>query len=65
MDGSSTPSASGARIFLNDPKGKMIEYALCFAFSISNNEAEYEAFLTNLKLATKMEVLELQVFSEL
>ena len=56
MDGSSTPSASGMGIILTNPKGEAIEYALCFAFPVSNNEAEYKALLTGLKLAEELGV---------
>ena len=59
MDGSSTSSASGMEIILTTPKEKAVEYALPFAFSTSNNEAEYEALLTGLKLAVELEVPEL------
>ena len=64
VDGSSTPSASGAGIILTSPTGEMIEYALSFAFSASNNEAEYEALFIGLKLAGELWVLELRVFSD-
>ena len=59
MDESSTPSASGAGIILTSPKGEEVEYALHFAFSASNNEVEYEALLTDLKLAAELGVPEL------
>ena len=53
VDGLYTPSASGAWIILTSPKGEAIEYVLRFAFPASNNEVEYEALLTSLKLAMK------------
>ena len=64
VDVSSTPSASGTGVILTNLVGETIEYALCFAFSASNNEAEYEALLTDLKLARELRVLELWVFSD-
>ena len=64
VDGSSTPSASGTGIILTRLMGETIEYALHFTFSASNNEAEYEALLTSLKLAEGLGVSELRVFSD-
>ena len=63
MDGSSTPSASGIGIILTSLDKEVIEYALRFAFPTSNNEAEYEALITSLKLSKEMNILELKVFS--
>ena len=59
VDGSSTPSASGAGIILTSSTGKAVEYTLHFAFPTSNNEAKYEVLLTGLKLAQELGVLEL------
>ena len=42
----------------------VFEYALWFAFSTSNNKAEYEALITGLKLAKELRILELKVFSD-
>ena len=42
----------------------MFEYALQFAFSASNNEAEYEALITGLTLAKELGAQELKVFSD-
>ncbi|GJV41832.1 hypothetical protein Tco_1420272 [Tanacetum coccineum] len=39
---------SGARLMLNNPKGKEYTYALCFEFKITNNEAGYEALLAGV-----------------
>ena len=50
-------------IILTNPKEEAVEYALHFSFPISNNEAEYEALLIGLKLATELKVLELRVFN--
>ena len=64
MDGLSTSSASGAGIILTNPEGETVEYALCFAFHASNNEVEYEALFTGLKLAAELGITELQVFND-
>ena len=48
VDRSTTLSESGARIILISLNNATIEYALRFAFSASNNEAEYEALIIGL-----------------
>ncbi|GJZ10959.1 reverse transcriptase domain-containing protein [Tanacetum coccineum] len=47
---------SGAGLILIDPKGAEYSYALRLNFSNSNNDAEYEALLAGLRIATKMKV---------
>ena len=64
MDGSSTPSASGAGIILSNPEGGTIEYALYFAFLALNNEVEHKALIISLKLVAELKVSELRVFSD-
>lgn len=49
-DGSSTKNAKGAGVVLV-LEGKIMKYAVRLQFLATNNEAEYEAFLTGLKLA--------------
>ena len=56
IDGSSTSSASGTGIVLIPPEDATLEYALQFSFPTTNNEAEYEALITGLKLAKELEI---------
>lgn len=53
VDGSSNDGESGARLILHllEPKLVRIEYALRLNFKTSNNKVEYEALLTDLRLA--------------
>ena len=56
---------SGAGLVLRGPQGPnetKISYALKFGFSASNNEAEYEALITGLKLDRTLELRELRFF---
>ncbi|GJX26297.1 reverse transcriptase domain-containing protein [Tanacetum coccineum] len=62
--GASSNDGSGACLILTDPHGNEVTYALRFEFPISNNEAEYEALIAGLELATRLEVTHLQVFSD-
>ncbi|KAK3020146.1 hypothetical protein RJ639_003254 [Escallonia herrerae] len=64
VDGSSAVGSSGARIILISPEGFTIEYALCFGFQASNNEAEYEALLAGIRLAHALKVDSLSVYSD-
>ncbi|KAK3010667.1 hypothetical protein RJ639_010839 [Escallonia herrerae] len=63
VDGSSAVGSSGAEIILITPEGFMAEYALRFGFQASNNEAEYEALLTGIRLAHALKVDSLSVYS--
>ncbi|PNY17944.1 retrotransposon-related protein, partial [Trifolium pratense] len=63
VDGSSNPQGSGAGIILENNKGVLIEVSLELAFSTTNNQAEYEAFLAGLRLAEDMEVEEIKIFT--
>ena len=49
---------------LISPEGHKITCALRFSFKESNNEVEYEALLTGLRLAKEMKPGYLQIFSD-
>ena len=63
-DGSSTTSAGGAGIILTSPEGFKVQQAVIFGFSVTNNEAEYEALIAGLKLASHLEVKVIEIFSD-
>ncbi|XP_038971992.1 uncharacterized protein Mb2253c-like [Phoenix dactylifera] len=54
----------GAGLILTSPNGVVTEQVLRFEFSVSNNEAEYEALIVGLKLANELKVEDLKVFSD-
>ncbi|GAA0175952.1 hypothetical protein LIER_29034 [Lithospermum erythrorhizon] len=54
VDGASNPGGSGAGILLWSPEGHKIKYTLRFAFTATNNEAEYEALANGLSLANPL-----------
>ncbi|KAK3016003.1 hypothetical protein RJ639_007032 [Escallonia herrerae] len=64
VDSSSAVGSSGAGIILISPEGFMVEYALRFGFQASNNEAEYEALLTGIKLAHALKLDSMSVHSD-
>nr|GEZ31053.1 reverse transcriptase domain-containing protein [Tanacetum cinerariifolium] len=60
-DGSSCVDGSGAGLILTNPEGVEFTYALRFQFAASNNEAEYEALVAGLRIATQIGVKNVQV----
>nr|GFA69604.1 reverse transcriptase domain-containing protein [Tanacetum cinerariifolium] len=59
-DGSSCVDGSGAGLILTNPDGVEFTYALRFQFAASSNEAEYEALVAGLRIATQMGVKNIQ-----
>ena len=64
MDGSSNKGGSGAGLILISPEEHRVHYALRFGFKASNNEAEYEALITGLRLAKEIRVESLDIYSD-
>ncbi|KAK3000813.1 hypothetical protein RJ639_021766 [Escallonia herrerae] len=64
VNGSSKVGSSGVGLILISPAKFKIEYALCFDFQASNNEAEYEALLAGIRLAHSLRVDSLSVHSD-
>ncbi|GKA54350.1 reverse transcriptase domain-containing protein [Tanacetum coccineum] len=60
-DGSSCVDGSGAGLILTSPERTEFTYALRFQFTTSNNEAEYEALIADLRIAAQMRVHNLHV----
>ena len=50
-DGSSTQKGGGAGIVIISPEKDVLKYGVQLKFPITNNEAEYEALLTGLRIA--------------
>ncbi|GJV72026.1 reverse transcriptase domain-containing protein [Tanacetum coccineum] len=59
-DGSSCTDGSGVGLILTNPKGMEFTYALRFRFDETNNEAEYEALIAELRIAEQISVKNLQ-----
>ena len=64
MDGLSNEGRSGAGLILVSPEGHRVHCALRFGFKASNNEAEYEALVTGLKLAKEMRVESFDIYND-
>ena len=50
-DGSSTQKRGGAGIVITSPEKDVLKYGVQLKFPITNNEAEYEALMTGLRIA--------------
>ncbi|GJR97036.1 reverse transcriptase domain-containing protein [Tanacetum coccineum] len=60
-DGASNSKGSGAGLVLISPSGVEFTYALQLNFTSTNNEAEYEALLAGLRLAAKVQDIDVKV----
>ncbi|XP_074336785.1 uncharacterized protein LOC141673957 [Apium graveolens] len=64
VDGSATAERSGAGLILSSPDGFTIQQVITFAFKVINNQAEYEALLSGLRLAKSLRVRCLIIYSD-
>ncbi|XP_011071463.1 uncharacterized protein LOC105156901 [Sesamum indicum] len=64
VDGSSNANNGGAGILIQGPKDVEIEVAARLSFSMTNNEAEYEALILGLELAHEAGARDLEVFTD-
>ncbi|XP_057461118.1 uncharacterized protein LOC130751535 [Actinidia eriantha] len=55
---------AGAGIVLKSLEGAIFEQCLRLNFPVTNNEVEYEAFITGLWSASKLKIPELHIFSD-
>ena len=51
FDGSVMGPGAGAGVVLVSPEGGKFQYAVCLHFPASNNVAEYEALISDLRIA--------------
>nr|GEW11036.1 reverse transcriptase domain-containing protein [Tanacetum cinerariifolium] len=59
-DGASCVDGSGAGLIIMNPDRMEFTYALRFRFNATNNEAEYEALIAGLRIASQMGIQNLQ-----
>ncbi|KAL2237470.1 UNVERIFIED_CONTAM: hypothetical protein Sindi_0938700 [Sesamum indicum] len=64
VDRSSTTQDSGAGIILISLQREDLEFAIKFRFKASNNEVEYEAFVTRLKMTHEVRARHVIVYSD-
>ncbi|XP_074341926.1 uncharacterized protein LOC141679323 [Apium graveolens] len=64
VDGSATVERSGAGLILSSTYGFTIQQVITFAFKATNNQAEYEALLSGLRLAKSLGLKKLVIYSD-
>ena len=64
VDGSSNEHNAGAGLILVMTEEHRFNCAIRFDFTASNNEAEYEALLTELRLVKDMDIKSLEIYSD-
>nr|XP_027109034.1 uncharacterized protein LOC113728873 [Coffea arabica] len=64
VDGVSSKEGSGVGLLLTSSTREELTHALTFDFPASNNEAEYEALLTGLRIAHQMGITAIRVQSD-
>ncbi|KAL5542109.1 hypothetical protein UlMin_009819 [Ulmus minor] len=64
VDGASNKAGSGGGVVLQNPSRKKITRAFKFDFTVTNNEAEYEALITGLRMAKDLDVQKIVIFCD-
>ena len=64
VDGASNQKGSGVGLVLMSPKKVVIEKSLRLDFSVTNNEAEYEALLEGMAMVLRMGGKSIKLFSD-
>ena len=65
VDGASNAMGAGARIVIITPEGIRLEHSFRLGFKASNNEAEYEALIVELKTFLDLGARDVEVYSDL
>ena len=63
MDDASSAMGAGAEIVIITPEGIQLEHSFRLGFKASNNEAEYEAFPTELRTVLCMGAWVVEIYS--
>ncbi|KAK8919324.1 hypothetical protein KSP39_PZI022022 [Platanthera zijinensis] len=64
VDGASGRNSFGGGVILASPEGIRIEQALKIHFTLTNNQAEYEAIIAGLRLARELGIQDIRVFTD-
>ena len=63
VDGLSNSKGSGAGVIIENGKGIVVEISLGLSFPVTNNTAEYEAFLDGLRIAQDLRARKIKIFT--
>ena len=61
VDGSRSEQGSRAGVVIRSPEGAEVSYVVKFEFQLTNNQAEYEPFITGLRLAHALRVERVEI----
>ena len=64
VDEASSSTGSGDSVILKSEEGKIVEVSMTLSFPISNNQAEYKAFLVGLRLAEDLGAEEVRIYTD-
>ena len=64
VDGASNAMGAGAGIVIITPEGIRLELSFRLGFKASNNEAEYEAFLAELRAVLHLGAKDVEIYSD-
>ena len=64
MDGALSVMGAGVGIVIITPEGIRLEHSFRLGFKASNNEAEYEALITGLKIVLDLGARNVEVYSD-
>ncbi|XP_074271407.1 uncharacterized protein LOC141595343 [Silene latifolia] len=64
IDGASNARGAGVGLVLRSPKGDIIVQAIRCEFKATNNEAEFEALILGMQMASGLKVRNLRVYSD-
>ena len=64
MDSASNAKGVRAGIIIITPEGILLEHSFKLGFNASNNEAEYEALLVELRAVSRLEAQDVEVYSD-
>ena len=63
VDGASNAMGAGAGIVIITPEGIRLEHFFRLGFKVSNNKAEYEAFLVGLRAVLCLGAKDVEIYS--
>ena len=64
IDGSSVKRAGGVRVVFKTPEGRLLKHSVRLQYLTTNNEAEYKALLTGLRIAKELRATMLRIQSD-
>jgi ribonuclease HI len=64
FDGSSCGKGGGVGILLISPRGEMFEFVIAIQPTVTNNQAEYEAFLRGLQNLKEAKAISVEIFGD-